>query len=322
MKLKYLWAAVYSLLLTAFTIYAALDTFVTEQVYESVPLAGETSASDGVQTETASAECETFPIAEKEVPTEQEVTSEQEVSSENVYQNENVRIVLTQYREYDSDIYVADVTLSSPEYLKTAFAKSAYGKNVKDKTSEIAADVGAVLAINGDYYGAREKGFVIRNGVLYRDTASADTEILVIGGDGSFEIMSETDTSAQALLDDGAVQVLSFGPGLIADGEIIVTEKDEVGKAMASNPRTAIGMIDELHYLLVVSDGRTSESEGLSLYELAEFMQSIGAETAYNLDGGGSSTMVFQGEIINHPTTNGKKIKEREVSDIVYIAAE
>ena len=59
----------------------------------------------------------------------------------------------------------------------------------------------------------------------------------------------------------------------------------EVGQSMASNPRTAIGIIDENHYIIVVSDGRTSESEGLSLYQLAEVMKSYGVKTAYNLDG-------------------------------------
>ena len=88
---------------------------------------------------------------------------------------------------------------------------------------------------------------------------------------------------------------------------------------MASNPRTAIGVVDELHYLFVVSDGRTKTSEGLSLRELAEVLQELGAKTAYNLDGGGSSTMVFQGQVVNNPTTNGKRITERSVSDIVCI---
>ena len=97
-----------------------------------------------------------------------------------------------------------------------------------------------------------------------------------------------------------------------------VSAADEVGKAMASNPRTAVGIIDDLHYVFVVSDGRTSESEGLSLKELAEFMQKLGVTTAYNLDGGGSSTMWFGGKVINNPTTSGS-IKERKVSDIVYI---
>ena len=71
--------------------------------------------------------------------------------------------------------------------------------------------------------------------------------------------------------------------------------------------------------MFVVSDGRTSESEGLSLYELATFMQSLGVTTAYNLDGGGSSTIYFNGQVINNPTTNGNSISERKVSDIVYI---
>ena len=97
------------------------------------------------------------------------------------------------------------------------------------------------------------------------------------------------------------------------------SQNEEVGRAMANNPRTAIGIIDDLHYILVVSDGRTNESQGLSLYELAQVMQQYGCKTAYNLDGGGSSTMYFNGQVINNPTTNGNRISERSVSDIVYI---
>ena len=143
--------------------------------------------------------------------------------------------------------------------------------------------------------------------------------LLVIMSDGSFEIINEGDVDAQTLLDNGARQVLSFGPALVVQSGISISEGEEVGKAMASNPRTAIGIYDDLHYVFVVSDGRTDESEGLSLYQLAEFMQSLGVTTAYNLDGGGSSTMYFNGEIVNNPTTNGKSIKERKVSDIVYV---
>ena len=202
---------------------------------------------------------------------------------------------------------------------KTAFAENSYGKNITEKTSSIAENANAILAINGDFYGAQEDGYVIRNGVLYRDTAADDREDLVIYQDGSFAIINENDTTASELLDAGAWQVLSFGPALVTDGTVAVSESEEVGKAMASNPRTALGITEDGHYLFVVSDGRTSESEGLSLYELAEFMQSLGVTTAYNLDGGGSSTMYLNGEVINQPTTSGKSIKERSVSDIVYI---
>ena len=141
----------------------------------------------------------------------------------------------------------------------------------------------------------------------------------MVYSDGSFGIINEAEVTAQELMDNGAMQVFSFGPAIVQNGSVAVSEGEEVGKAMASNPRTAIGIIDSCHYVLVVSDGRTNESEGLSLYQLAEFMQSIGVQTAYNLDGGGSSTMVFNGTVINNPTTNGRSIKERSVSDIVYI---
>ncbi|WP_442856498.1 phosphodiester glycosidase family protein [Anaeromassilibacillus sp. An200] len=156
-------------------------------------------------------------------------------------------------------------------------------------------------------------------GVLYRNTAASGQVDLVIYNDGNFAIINETDVTAEELLADGAQQVLSFGPALIEDDAVVVSEDDEVGKAKTSNPRTAIGVIDDLHYLFVVSDGRTNESAGLSLLQLAEFMKELGVTTAYNLDGGGSSTMYFNGEVINNPTTNGRSIVERSVSDIVYI---
>ena len=218
----------------------------------------------------------------------------------------------------NSTVYAADIQLSSAEYLKSAFANNSYGRNVAAKTSVIASEHNAVLAINGDYYGARERGYVIRNGVVYRDTAS-DSDILCIYTDGTMAIADPSKVTAQELVEQGVWQAYSFGPALIENGEISVTTDSEVGMSMFSNPRTAIGIIDSLHYVFVVSDGRTSTSEGLTLYELADFMKKLNVTTAYNLDGGGSSTMVFQGEIINKPTTTGSSIKEREVSDIVYI---
>ena len=213
---------------------------------------------------------------------------------------------------------MADVRISDAGYLKTALAQNAYGRNVTEKTSDMAERVGAILAVNGDYYGARSSGYVIRNGVLYRDESSG-AEILAVYEDGSFEIVSEDEVSAEELQQKGAVQTLCFGPALVENGEVTVSKYDEVGRAAVSNPRTGIGVVDDLHYIFVVSDGRTGESEGLSLYELAVFMQKLGAETAYNLDGGGSSTMVFQGVLVNTPTTSGRTMQERSVSDIVYI---
>ena len=305
-KLRVVWTALSCGLALLFAVYVLLDTFLLTRVEGSA------------QTENLSMFLPE--AADAEIPAETAPALEDE--QENlVYRDENVSVALTQYRVWDTDVYVAEVWLSSAQYLRTALAQNAYGKNVTARTSEMAAENNAILAINGDYYGARESGYVIRNGVVYRDVGSAETDILCIYADGSFAVTDSSQASAEELVSRGVWQAFSFGPGLVEDGLITVTEADEVGRAMASNPRTAIGWIDGLHYVFVVSDGRTEESEGLSLYQLAAFLQELGVQTAYNLDGGGSSTMVLNGEIINNPTTGGSRVKERSVSDIVYIAS-
>jgi exopolysaccharide biosynthesis protein len=330
------WAVSYTILLILFTFYVALDTFVIPRAYavvdagtaESVTQSSETApeATSGVSvgTETGTnAESGTneSTVSGADISSgESSVFTSEAVITDSSYSDENIIITITEYRENNTSIYVADIYLSSIDYLKTAFADNTYGKNITEKTSAIAAAQNAILAINGDFYGAQSKGYVIRNGTIYRDTPSdSSQEDLVIYSDGSFDIVTEGSTTASELLDNGALQVLSFGPSLLDNGEITVTNSEEVDKAMTSNPRTAIGIIDNLHYVMVVSDGRTSASTGLTLYQLATFMQNLGVTTAYNLDGGGSSTMYFNGTIINNPTTNGKKITERSVSDIVYI---
>ncbi len=309
---KYGFAVLFGLALFMFTGYLLADTFLIPRAYAVV-----TETPEAVQTTQAPEAIVLVPEASEETAAP-EATPAEPVTTDTTYTDANISVQLSTYRLADTTVYVADVRLTSPDYLLTAFADSTYGRNITETTSSMAETVNAILAINGDYYGAQRAGYVIRNGVLYR-SASGGGEDLVIWRDGSFSVIREDEISAEELLAQGAWNVLSFGPALVENGELTVSVNDEVGRAMASNPRTAIGVIDDLHYLFVVSDGRTSESEGLSLYELAEFLQSLGAKTAYNLDGGGSSSMVFLGELVNNPTSGGRKSSERSVSDIVYI---
>lgn len=302
---KMLFSIIYGAMLIVFSVYVLLEIYVLPDDGLEVknPQSSEHKAP-------ANGEMPDFSIY---------VPEDKTVLSSDVYDDGSIKITLTTYREYDTTIYVADIQLSSADLLKTAFANDRYGKNIKEKTSVIAESKSAILAINGDYYSARE-GCVLRNGTLYRDFGGDDgDEALVIYADGSVGIADEGDGSGKELLDNGAMQILSFGPALIKNGDVSVTQRDEVDKAMADNPRTAFVYYDKLHYAFVVGDGRTNESKGLSLYQLANFLKDLGAVNAYNLDGGGSSTMYFNGRVINNPTTNGKKISEREVSDIVYI---
>lgn len=298
LKKRYAYASVFGLLLTGSFSYSMLKTFVLAETISTVA-----STSSSTNTATASQAAKTATVTDSS------------------YKDDNISINLSETTVNNTQVYVADITVTSSDYLKTAFAQNAFGTNVTAKTSETAADNNAILAVNGDYYGANSTGYVIRNGVVYRDTVreNSNNGDLAIYKDGSFKIIYEDQISADQLVKDGVVNLLAFGPALVENSEIAVGTNEEVGQAMASNPRTAIGIIDENHYIIVVSDGRTSESKGLSLYQMAEVMKSYGVKTAYNLDGGGSSTLYFNDQVINKPTTGGNKISERSVSDIVYI---
>jgi exopolysaccharide biosynthesis protein len=296
-------------ILTAAVTFVLLDTFVIPRALTKVEIAQ--TPSDTQITKTGDGN-------ESTANSTQQDEAEPEISDSS-YSDENISVSIETLRIDDTTVYIADVQISDPSYLKTALAQNTYGRNIEQTTSAIAEAHNAIFAVNGDYYGFRDKGFVLRNGVVYRD--NGDGQALVIDSEGILSVVNERETDLSSLTADGAAQALSFGPALVLDGESAVTKGDEVGRAKESNPRTAIGQIGELHYLFVVSDGRTDESEGLSLTALAKVFTDRGANIAYNLDGGGSSTMVFMGEVVNNPTS-GRRIKEREVSDIVYIGYE
>ncbi len=217
--------------------------------------------------------------------------------------------------------YTADVRLSEATALRSAFANNEYGTNITAKPSRIAGEHNAILAVNGDYYGFRQDGILIRNGVVYRD--SPTREGLAFYTDGRVEVYDETTTTAQRLLDAGVWNTCSFGPALVKGGSVIsgidqVEVDTNVGNhsIQGTQPRTAIGWIEDNHYLLMVVDGREEGySRGVTMTELADLMVSLGCQTAYNLDGGGSSAMYFNGQIINQPSNGG----ERDTSDILYI---
>jgi len=139
------------------------------------------------------------------------------------------------------------------------------------------------------------------------------------------QVYDETTTSADELVAAGVWNTLSFGPAILEDGEVVDGIEDvevdtNVGNhsIQGDQPRTAVGVIDANHLVFVVVDGRSpGYSEGVTLPELADIFQDLGATTAYNIDGGGSSTLYFDGEVVNDPLGKGE---ERGTSDILYIA--
>lgn len=291
-KIKFNWIIIYIIIITIFSIYVLLDAFILPRKYATIDKS-------------------TLPIIEK--PTEVFI-------DENSYMDENVSIQILYDRIYNTNIYVADIKLKNVALLKSAFAGDTYGRNILQPTSLISTLHQGILAINGDYYGYRDDGFVIRNGIFYIDIARDESlaEDLIFYNDGATKIINENKTTldteiSKAQKNNNEIwQVFSFGPAIIKNGKAQTSTNE---RDLTTNPRTAIGIIEPLHYVFVCCDGRQDDSIGLTSLQLSEYMLSLNCSTAYNLDGGGSTTMYFNGKIINTPSSG----YERPVSDIVYI---
>lgn len=242
------------------------------------------------------------------------------------YSSDDIQIQIDKVETGEGDdkvtYYVADVVLEDANSLMSAFAENSFGRNITENTSDIAAENNAIFAINGDYYGFRSDGVTIRNGTLYRDEPARTG--LALLNDGTMKSYEEEDTDSSTLLAEGVTQTLSFGPVLMKDGEImsgfehVMIDSNFGNRSIQNaNPRTGIGLIAPNHYVFVVVDGRSQGySRGMTLDEFAQVFADLGCTEAYNLDGGGSSTMYFMGRVVNNPL--GKN-RERGVSDILYI---
>lgn len=179
LKKHYAYASVFGLLLTGSFTYSMLKTFVLAETISTVA-----TTSTSTNTATANQAAKTATVTDSS------------------YKDDNISINLSVSTVNSTQVYVADITLSSSDYLKTAFAQNAFGTNVTAKTSETAKNNNAILAVNGDYYGANSTGYVIRNGVVYRDTVREDSSNgdLAIYKDGSFKIIYEDQISADQLV--------------------------------------------------------------------------------------------------------------------------
>ena len=241
--------------------------------------------------------------------------TEETVRTANSYTSPDLSVTVTEETLDGGRItyYIADICTRDVTTLQTALAGGTYGSGYRAEIADMAEASGALLAVNGDYYGNTSEGVVIRNGVIYRANPT-DCDVCVLYYDGSMRVMPGSSFSAEEAVAEGAWQAWTFGPSLLsAEGEAIDTFSSSRMIARA-NPRTSIGCYEPGHYCLVVVDGR-GDSEGMTLAELSRLFADLGCQTAYNLDGGNSSVMVWNGEVINRPSGGG-----RASSDALLIA--
>ena len=231
-----------------------------------------------------------------------------------IYRSEDMDINIEHIvkEEPNLEMWIATIKIADSDQIKSAFAGGEFSQDIKKRTSVIAKDINAVLAIDGAAVGFNTNGRVIRDGVIYRDS-DFDCAPLIIKENGDLEVFEYGEKTAQEILDLGGVETYDFGPTLIKDNEIL----DIYGEwyKTVKDSRTVIGQKGPLEYVILVADGRSEKSEGISLYDAALELKNKGCYIGYNLDGGGSSTIYFNGEVLNNPSDI---IGERRISDILY----
>ncbi len=236
------------------------------------------------------------------------------------YVDESLSVKIETIREYDTTIMVAYVQIQHPSQIRTTMA-GRYGTTKVTFPKFMAERMNAVFAVNGDYFNYRKSGYLVRQGKLYRDRPDPQYDLLMIDDQGDFHIIRDpSEESVHAYVEQMAHPVINsfnFGPALIMDGEKVLPVKGFDAGTTKKTQRLAIAQMGPLSYMLVATEGpENSGSVGLTVEELIDLMYDLGAGTAYNLDGGSSSTFVLDNEKINALSSK----KNRTICDIVYFA--
>lgn len=249
-----------------------------------------------------------------------------------VYVSQTLKVIIE--RKYDPAEplrwYQAEIwsDVSANEIFKVfTYDPEKMGKARTDATN-VAKKYGVVFAMNTDYYtyrlnSPRKGGVVIRDGqVLIDEPLTGYTkgfpnlDTLALFPDGNMQVNTSSENTAQDFLDAGAMDVFSFGPYLIKDGEL---NPEVYVVSTTTNPRCAIGMVEPGHYAAIIAEGRLKDSGGISVAYLGKLMRGMGCNVAFNLDGGQTAVMVFMGQQLNKIGIYDGKTNSRPTSEVLGI---
>ncbi|MGL4373829.1 MAG: phosphodiester glycosidase family protein [Turicibacter sp.] len=232
-----------------------------------------------------------------------------ETMNSHFYIDNDLKIKVMEEKTDTQNYFVAEVIASKNKPLSAEFASGQYG-GARESVSAIASRMNAVLAINASgFYPSTNKpmGSLARDGMFLQNDGNFTWEVLTSSwsGDLAFHRFDKMEDILAKNINDS----FAFGPILVRD-----SVPEELKEEETRAPRTAIGQLGYNHYVIVVADGRQEHAQGLTLSELQTLFVNMGATNAYNLDGGGSSTLYFNGKLLNSPSEG----KERLVTDIIY----
>lgn len=234
---------------------------------------------------------------------------------EGFYRSASVSYALTAVKEKDLNYYVADIYLRDLNHFRTAFGLDTYKRT--EPVVDMAKNNQAIVAINGDYYSWKDnKGLVIRNGIVYRESIDRRQDLCVLYSDGVIETYAPDEADIEQIISRGAYQSWSFGPSLLDENGQPKTDRSQFRSSIQGpNPRSALGYIEPGHYLFVTVDGRgRGGSDGATMRQLSQLMYDHGCTIAYNLDGGGTAVMANAEGAISRQSN-----LSRQCSDILFI---
>ena len=214
-----------------------------------------------------------------------------------------------------------EVKVAHGSQLRRALAGNEYGSSVEEYPTNMASNVNAVLAINGDFYNFRDLGITVYQREMYRHApAKVDTAYFTADGDMIFSKRGElmgADEAKQFIADNDVVFSTAFGPVLVEDGQVVTNTQYPIGEIDKKYSRAAIGQRDDLHYILMTVNYEGPCQYTCTLAQATQYIFDKGVQKAYALDGGQTSSMVFNGELVNRVDWGN----ERTMSDIIYFAS-
>lgn len=230
------------------------------------------------------------------------------------YEDLETRIDITKERYKDTDCFVAHIVTKNPLVLKCAFAEGQF--NHHQIMSEVMKDNNAILIINGDFGDSANGGPlpIVKEGEIITEINPPIINKRTLGLNTEGHFYEVTGNLRQEIEENHLRHTWTFYSGFnIINGERIIKYDG------AKHPRTFIGEVlrddDKLEYYLVVADGRRIDSKGFCHDDESEFLFEKGCCIAYNLDGGGSSEMMFNGKILNIPSDGHERLDH----DFIYV---
>lgn len=241
------------------------------------------------------------------------------------YKDESIHVTVTSGKYKKQNVMCIRVKIEDPTQLRTAMTNDNYDEKVYAQVKAIAKKKNAVLALNGDFFKYEEHyGYLVREGVLYRDRASADHDILLIDEQGDFHVVpTPTDDAIHSFVQElegqghTVINSFNFGPTLCMDGKALENINTSIYQGRYKMMRLAIGQLGPLEYAVYWCYGLSDATKGLSLPDFAAYIAEVTPEVqvAYNLDGGGSTRIVLLDKELH------KNPGRRDICDIVYFCS-